>query len=423
MGLRLVWLAVLVAVAIVSGATTYGALAARFPRATGTPVPSIAASPSGTVTPTASPTPSPSPTPTPDATVDVTKTAVPAEFHYLVLGTGNAFRVVLLDLGARTSTDVASVRLATAPSTAAQPSLSISASADGRVVLLAVRIPERPATLFVLRPTTGESQPVLQGEIVSAIVSRDGSTFAIGRNDQDPSLTGLWVGSLGDRPPSPHRLIADDPLFAGSPPVPLAFSFDGGQLAFGLPLGDPGYQAGLVPVSTPELRVERSASGTIRVVGGEVSLLNGAATAEFISPTQLFAWNSRTAFGGVTSTFAYDVATKQLATLYRPATEDVQIAAAAWRPGKDEYATIEQPMCCGANPARTAWIRARDGSARKIGDAGPFAGDLWWSRDGTQLFERQGADDATGVIVDILTGRGVVVFCLRGGGPPPNPCT
>src|SRR5437667_151545 len=84
---------------------------------------------------------------------------------------------------------------------------------------LAARIPERPATLFVLRPTTGESQPVLQGEIVSAVVSRDGSTFAIGRNDQDPSLTGLWVGSLGDRPPSPHRLIADDPLFAGSPPV------------------------------------------------------------------------------------------------------------------------------------------------------------------------------------------------------------
>src|SRR5205823_1033529 len=140
MGLRLVWLAVLVAVAIVSGATTYGALAARFPRATGTPVPSIAASPSGTVTPTASPTPSPSPTPTPDATVDVTKTAVPGEFHYLVLGTGNAFRVVLLDLGARTSTDVASVRLATAPSTAAQPSLSISASADRRI---AARPPRR----------------------------------------------------------------------------------------------------------------------------------------------------------------------------------------------------------------------------------------------------------------------------------------
>src|SRR5207247_1186166 len=140
MGLRLVWLAVLVAVAIVSGATTYGALAARFPRATGTPVPSIAASPSGTVTPTASPTPSPSPTPTPDATVDVTKTAVPAEFHYLVLGTGNAFRVVLLDLGARTSTDVASVRLATAPSTAVSTPAHRRRSALRRLATGAARV-------------------------------------------------------------------------------------------------------------------------------------------------------------------------------------------------------------------------------------------------------------------------------------------
>ena len=88
MGLRLLWVTVLVGVALVSGLTTYGALAARFPRSSqsafASPSPAQTASPTATATP--SPSPTPSPTPAPDLTVTVKKIDVPAEFRYLIVG-------------------------------------------------------------------------------------------------------------------------------------------------------------------------------------------------------------------------------------------------------------------------------------------------------------------------------------------------
>jgi len=69
-----------------------------------------------------------------------------------------------------------------------------------------------------------------------------------------------------------------------------------------------------------------------------------------------------------------------------------------------------------------AWLRGRDGYARKLGDAG-FVVETWWSRDGSRLFARVGGDDSVGGITDLLTGNRIMQFCLRGGGPPPAPCT
>ena len=100
-----------------------------------------------------------------------------------------------------------------------------------------------------------------------------------------------------------------------------------------------------------------------------------------------------------------------------------RIYAAPGNAGMREFATVERPECCGVFVAGTAaWLRGQDGSARKLGDA-VYVVDLWWSRDGTRLFAEGGGDDSVGGISDLLSGKGVMQFCKRGGGPPPTPCT
>jgi hypothetical protein len=95
---------------------------------------------------------------------------------------------------------------------------------------------------------------------------------------------------------------------------------------------------------------------------------------------------------------------------------------AAWRPNAEQFAMIDVPLCCGLFVGdRAAWLRGRDGSGRKLGEAVSVV-DMWWSRDGSRLFAQGGADDSNGRITDLLTGTVVMQFCLRGGGPPPTPC-
>jgi hypothetical protein len=126
--------------------------------------------------------------------------------------------------------------------------------------------------------------------------------------------------------------------------------------------------------------------------------------------------------GGTTVAYVYDLATKRSSDLYRP-TGDVLITAAASRPNSGEYATVERPSCCGIFvPGTAAWLRGPDGSARKLGDA-TFVVDIWWSKDGSRLFALTGGDDSVGGVTDLVSGKGVMQFCKRGGGPPPAPCT
>ena len=266
--------------------------------------PATSPSPSVTValSPTAvavspSPSPQPSPTATPnapgDAMVSVTKVRVPAEFRYVVLGSGEDFRVVLLDLDAARATQVATAHVAGVRTAPAQTSAAVSASADGRVVLLSLNVPEAQSSLYVLRPEIGGSKLLLKGAPRQALVSPDGARFALARADTDPAMTGLWIGSTDDG--TIKRLIADDPQFVGSPPVPFAFSPAGTLLVFGLGLGETGYQATLVPVSSAEARVDRAAAGT-KIIGGDATPIGPASGAEFVGEQEAFVWSSRSAF-------------------------------------------------------------------------------------------------------------------------------
>src|SRR2546430_9286683 len=166
---------------------------------TPTPNPDVSAPPSATASSPASTSP-----PTPSAitsaalgavTMQVTRTTVPAEFRYLVLGSGEEFRLVVLDLNAGRATSVATPRLTVPPGAATGPSAAVSASLDGRTVLVTFEVPEASDSLFVVHPETAEANLLLRGEIRGAVVSSDGAQIAIGRNDEDSSLTGLWIGT------------------------------------------------------------------------------------------------------------------------------------------------------------------------------------------------------------------------------------
>src|SRR5439155_22258972 len=180
-------------------------------------------------------------------TMQVTRTTVPAEFRYLVLGGGDEFRLVVLDLNAGRATQVATARIALPPGAPSGPSPAVAASTDGRTVLLTFVIPDASDSLLVVHPETGDAKLLLRGEIRGAVVSPDGARIAIGRNDEDPSLTGLWVGTPDG---AMRRLVADDASSTGSPPLPYAFSPDNALLALGIGLGESGWQATVISAST-----------------------------------------------------------------------------------------------------------------------------------------------------------------------------
>lgn len=387
------------------------------------PSPSVTASPSPTaVALPPSPSPQPSATATPnapgDATVSATKVTIPAEFRYVVLGSGEDFRVVMLDLAAARATQVATAHVVGVLTAPAQTSAAVSASADGRVVLLSLNVPEGQSSLYVLRPEVGGSTLLLKGAPRQALVSPDGARFALARADTDPAMTGLWIGSTDDG--TMNRLIADDPQFVGSPPVPFVFSPAGTLLVFGLGLGETGYQAMLVPVSSAEARVDRAAAGT-KIIGGDATPIGPASGAQFVSEQEAFAWSSRSAFGGQTVAYTFDLTSNKATDVYRPSNPDSLLGSASWRPRADQFATVERPMVGGANVAAQAvWLRDRGGPARKLGDYA-FLIEMWWSRDGSKLFARLGGDDSTSGIADLLTAKAIMQFCLRGG--TPGSCT
>jgi hypothetical protein len=331
-----------------------------------------------------------------------------------VLGSGTDFRLTLLDLAAGAATDVATIHVAGAFHTDAQPYVSVSASADGSVVLLALNVPDRDGAVFLVRPDAAQATSIVGGTSLTAVVSGDGRMLAVGRSSGP--ATGLWIGPTGG---TLRRLIADDPSAVGSPPTPFAFSPDDSLVAVGIGAGDTGPSAVVVQTNAAEARVDRL-TGAARLAGAAMTDTSGVRGAAFFDDRQLFVWSSRGAFGGNAGVFSYDVRAQRTVAVYRPGA-DSAIAYAAARPGTDQFATIE------GEPFRfadlTGWLRGRDGSARSLGDLGALVGEVWWSPDGSKLYEIVGGDDSVGGVRELVTGRGGMAFCKRGGGPPPAPCT
>lgn len=364
------------------------------------PSPTLRPSPTATATATEVASPSPSATPGPSVAVAARPVRIPSDPHYIVSW---STRLLMLDPTAKTATEVATIDIRghTEPG---YPYETVSSSRDGRVLLLTVVGSPTHSSLFLIRPESGEAHLMLEGvPLLGGMISPDGGLIAVGRNDLDASQRGLWIGRVADR--SMRRVIAEDPQFR-FPPVPLAFSTDNATLVFGIGSTHV-LVAGLVSTESPELRVDRTREP--RVPGA--TMIGFATASEFISEGELFIWSSAQFVGSAAS--IYDIALKATRDLYRVDSLGME---AKWRPGAQTFATIERPMGAGI-PTGTAWLRGRDGSARKIGDVEGWVGRMWWSRDGTKLYALVGGDDATGGVRDLLTGDQVMTYCVRGGNP------
>ena len=375
------------------------------------PTPTAPATPSMIVSPTVASSPSSSPSlPALISAIDLKAhvVSVPRDFRYVT----TASTLLVLDLAGNNASEIASF---TVPQPEPGfPIAEVAAAQDGKSVLLTIHAGQRDGTAFVLTPGNGQTRVLIRGAVARVAFSPDGSRFAVARNDQDPALTGLWVGVTAGG--SMRRLIADDPQYAGSPPVPYGFSPSSELLAFGLFNGESGAHAGIVSVSSTEGSADHSA-GTWAIRGSDAVLLGPSAGAEFISDDELFVWSSRNAFGGQTLADTYEIAAKTRKDLYRAEGGDLTIANAAWAPGARSFALAERPICCGAALALTVRTIAEDGSMRKLGEWSVI--DMWWSGsgNGAKLYGVLGLDDSTGTVVDMLLNKTVMRFCWRGGSP------
>ena len=374
------------------------------------PAPTATATPSAIGSPTVAASPSPLPSPPVEVnTIEVKAhvVSVPRDFRYVVTGS----RLLVLDLGAGTTIEAAS--FTSARTEPGFPRADVVASENGSSVLLTVYATQQDAGAYLLTPETGRASAFVHGALVRAALSRDGRRVAVGRNDRDPALTGLWVGTTSGGPM--RRLIADDPQYSGSPPLPYGFSPSGNLLSFGLANGESGAHAGIVSFSSEQGTADRG-SGGWAIKGSDAILLGPSSGAEFVSDDELFVWSSRTMIGGQTVAYTYKIAAKTTHELFRP-TGDVTIANAAWAPVARGFALGERPMCCGASLALTVRTIAEDGTVRQLGEWSVI--DMWWSGSGSaaKLYGILGLDDSTGSVVEMIANKAVMQFCWRGGAP------
>jgi len=212
-----------------------------------------------------------------------------------------------------------------------------------------------------------------------------------------------------------RRVIADDPSYTGSPPLPYAFSPSGDLLAFGLANGEVGAHAGIVSFSSSEGSADRG-SGTWAIKGTDATLLGPSSGAEFVSNDELFVWSSSTFIGGQTIAYTYKVGAKTTNELYRPG-GDIRTTLATWMPGGRGFALAEPAMCCGLPLVLTVRTIGEGGIIRKLGEWSVI--DMWWSGsgNGAKLYGILGGDDSNATVVDLLANKTVMQFCWRGGSP------
>ena len=397
---------------------TLAGCTSALPESSATPSPSVTAVSASSPVPSASPSPSPSAGPILRATAVST---VPDAFHYIEIGVGESYRLLLFDEAAvRPPVEVIHGGRLPAPVGPDVRTNAFSASADGRLVIVMVRESEQRTTYFVVWPETGEVRGVLSGsDLGPPVVTPDGQRIAYARTSDDAQANGVWLMALPAASvpavPAPSRIVSDDPQRVGSPPRPLGWSANAKWLAISPVLG-PG--ASEVAVVDPSAGPTRFDAATNAFVGGRARMLGPGYAIDWRGgEANVLVTSSVDLFGGRSEVYAADVNTGAIRSLYRPSADTV-LAPATWHPTIDRFAVSEHPLCCGARVSAPVWVRGLNGSVTQVRDGG---GVPWWSKDGAKLFATLGGDDSTGAIVDLLTGRGTQ-YCKRSQGAPPG-CT
>lgn len=345
--------------------------------------------------------------------VSARQVAIPRERRFLVTG---FHRLLVLDLAARTATEFGRVNVDPTRQAPGSPQVTLSESADGRLVLLTVIPPERPGVVFLIRPERGEIHEVFRGTITgTAQLAPDGRTFALARVSSDPAIQGVWVGTRDAGLPT--RLVADSPGRVGSPPLPLQLSPDGSALAVNVIAGPGQSRVALVRTGGAESSFDPGAG---RLVGGDVREVGaGRAIDGLRTGGPLLVASSRDAFGG--DSVLYRTAPDGTARrdVYRPGADTI-VSQALWRPQRGGLAVVQHSFIFP--PGSKLQVLVLDDAGTVVTRAEhAFIVDLWWSSDGTRLFAALGGDDSTGRVIDLISGEGILAFCQRGGDRPP--CT
>lgn len=394
----------------------------------------VAASPTPASTPagTVSPTPSPSATATAfgprlttgGITVRTAAARPSADFKYVATreSTGSMHWVVLLDLAGRRAHYVAEVEMAVPAGSEATPAVAVSASADGRAVLLAATEPAGLTQLFHIAVESGQVRLLRELDQVSVVaISPDGTRYAFTDLSQQAARHGLWVDAVAGG--ALRRVIASSPLSSTGPARPVAFSPSGDQLAAGLSFGPGDSRIAIVDTRGAEARVEGETISGATVLAGVGTLdWRGA-------PGGLWAWRlGRDAFGGRTAVYSFDLRASmpppappgyaQRTVIYDNfdvPPDHFVLQTVDRHPDLQRFVTWEDN---GFGGPGQIWVRTRQGGATKVADVGEGGPrEPWWSPDGSRLYAFRGEDDSVGTVVDVLTGEVIVDYCIRNAGP------
>ncbi len=328
---------------------------------------------------------------------------IPPEFRYLQ----TTARLLLIDPAAKRATEVLRYDLNGQPR-----QVEFSASDDGRTLAVIAHPAQNVGTIYIVRPESGDATTSLQqGGITKPSLSRDGKMLAYQRVSVDPAVHGVWLMDLPQG--TSRRLVADEVMRVGSPPLPLAWSSDGRWLAVISNAGGPGAeQVTAIDATAGETRFD----GTGTFVGGLARTGPPGVFADWKDQRLLVTSSSGPLAGTRASVDLFDVASGTSRNLIKPAA-DRNVFHALWRPGAESYVVLEGSYNTGPGSPVVVQLRGLDGSSQNVYQSG-FLADLWWSPDGSKLYVWTGGDDSTGGIAEVFSGAGFP-FCLRGGSAPP----
>jgi Tol biopolymer transport system component len=280
---------------------------------------------------------------------------VPADFRYVAGIAQATVHIWLADLGTGAVVDAIQAR--------AEPAFGpvFAASADGRRLVVAATGPSRHAALYAVDAEAGTSKLVYEDAeldapgALSPVISRDGARLAFS-NGRELRMLDLASSAVLRAIPHPS------PQAVGGTWRAIAWSADGKWLALGRS-----------DEATSAISIADTGSALRPIGAGTMASWRGRAP-------ELLVMGGRSAFGGRSLAYTYDLATNR-ANVLEPDGAEMR-SAAAWHPTEDRYLYV-----AAADPVPDGDVFTRglaDTAPARVGPRKVI--DAWWSRDGSKIY-------------------------------------
>lgn len=317
---------------------------------------------------------------------------VPAEHRYISLSDGQTGRILLVDLGKGTSTEVVAARGSPERPYYAPP---FSASADGKRLLVAAVGPAARSALYLIDVVAGRATLLYEDDEIWAVgplhgvISPDGARYAFHGHD------GVRIG---DTAGGPTRLFVEDEDPADMTKIwyPLAWSIDRSAIVLA--------QGTDTITKIAVWSVANGAQGWT----GTGSQVSWRGKAPFLAVA-----GSAGAFGGENRVYAVDPNDGVIRTLEPLGTKS--FGSIAWHPSADRvlYTAADGPFMEG-----DVYTRGLADSGPKLIESPKRIWEAWWSSDGSRIYataSRGTAAATPGVgdvdIIELPGGRVVASVC------------